>query len=358
MITKTKIDPVDIVFCGLVREKDLFKKSIEDMVLLRKEGLIDNIILSTWEGEIEKSPEIIPFLEKNKVRVLKTPELKDKGNGNIWCQMKSLEEGLKVIGPDKFVLKTRTDIFININFLRKLFSLKKELLKIRKNIPKGNIFKYRVWAPWFELTRPFFMGDECFFGHHHDMSLLYNYDCSYDTEYGLSGDRAHIRRFIHPFLEDYPILYKSMGKYAKDRFLKAFFINNFREFKDSLFEVKFLRVLSENNRFKILKRRLKDKDFLKNLAAYYCILYSHFYINSFSFPNQVTFREHSDLLFRSDEKDIENLFTKEKVRLPLGGQIYIYDMDFLNNLCEKKINSTILGKSLTEEVDNFNELKD
>ena len=36
--------------------------------------------------------------------------------------------------------------------------------EIKKNLPKGNIFKCKVWVPWFEIGKPFFMADECFFG--------------------------------------------------------------------------------------------------------------------------------------------------------------------------------------------------
>ncbi len=345
---------VDIIFTGLIREHDLLKRSISDMVLLRKEGLINNIIISTWIGEPQKHPEILLFLKKNKIIILESEEPKDFGDGHIWGQMKSLEEGLNKSDYNRFILKTRTDVYIDPFFLRKLFSSKEKLLKISKDLPKGNIFRYKVWVPWFELTKPFFMGDECFFGHYHDLNLFVNYDCSYDKKYEINPDKAHVRRFIHPFLKDYPIFYDSLERYSKERYFKNTLKKLSHELYVELTKLTFLRKISEKNRFNILNRRLKEKRFIELLAIYYSILYSHFYIDSWSFPKQVVFREHSEPLFKSNGEDLERNFTKEMVRIPYGGQIYIYDMNFIDSLCEKRLNKTPLTIKFMNLIDKFN----
>lgn len=345
---------VDVIFTGLIREYDLLRKSISEMVLLRDEGLINKIIISTWTGEPQKHPEILLFLKSNKIIILESKEPKDFGDGNIWCQMKSLEEGLGKSDPNRFILKTRTDVRINPFFLRKLFSSKEKLLKITKNLPKGNIFKYKVWVPWFELTKPFFMGDECFFGHYHDLKLFINYDYSYDKKHEINPDKSHVRRFIHPFLKDYPILYDSLEKYSKERYFKNTLKKLSHDLYVELTKLTFLRKISENNRFNILNKRLNDPRFIELLATYYSILYSHFYIDSWSFPQQVVFREHSEPLFKSNGEDLEKNFTKERVRILYGGQIYVYDMNFINSFCEKRLNKTPLTIKFMNSVDKFN----
>src|SRR3989344_1850578 len=168
-------EKIDALFLGLVRQPERFKKSINDLVMMRKEGLINQIIFSTWDYEIEKNPEIIKFLKDNKVILIGSKEPEDRGEGNIWCQMKSLDVALDKVDSDRFVFKNRSDIYVNPDFLRNLIKNKREILKISSPLPKGNIFKYKIWIHYYEFKTPFHMGEECMFGHAHDMRLLVNY---------------------------------------------------------------------------------------------------------------------------------------------------------------------------------------
>ncbi len=338
---------VDVIFSGLIREIDIFKKSVNDLVSLRDKGLVDKIIISTWKGEFQKVPEIHSFLKDKKILIVESDEPKDRGDGNVWCQMKSLQEGLTKVSAGKFVLKTRTDVYIEPLFLEKLFSEKEKLLKITYHLPKGDIFKYKVWAPWFEITKPFFMGDECFFGYKDDLNLLVNYDPSFDKENYLGPDTTHFRRFVYPFLKDYPIFYQYINKYGNERILKNFLMKKAYNFYDFLTHFMILRNLSEKNRFNILKKRLGDYDFLKCLITYYLILYSHFYIDSSTFPEQILFKGKEKPIMKSDGLTLENNFLRERVLGgAYGGQIYIYDMYFLRGLFEEKMNQTPLFEKM------------
>ena len=349
-----KVKPVDVVFCGLIRELDSFKKTIEDLTSLRKKWLVAKIILSTWKGEVQKTPDLSSFLKSKKVLVVESEEPIDRGDGNVWCQMKSLEAGLNKVSKDKFVLKTRTDVYIEPKFLEKLFSEKEKILEILYSLPKGNIFKYKIWAPWFEMTKPFFMGDECFFGYREDLVLLVNYDFSFDKENYLGPDTTHIRRFVYPFLKNYPVFNQYIEKYGNERFLKNFLMKKAYNLYDFLTHFMILRNLSEVNRFNILKKRLKDDNFLRCLAAYYMILYSHFYIDSSSFPNQILFKGKPKPILESNSSDLEDNFARKRVLGgEYGGQIYIYDMNFLKSLFKRKMNPTPLFEKLSKIIDEL-----
>ena len=78
--------------------------------------------------------------------------------------------------------------------------------------------------------------------------------------------------------------------------------------------------------------RVKQENYLKCLAAYYYILYSHFYIDSVSVPNQIEWRENSKAELKLDNENIEKNFSKEKERLPYGGVIQGYDEKLLKNI--------------------------
>ena len=159
---------VDVLFCGLIREDEYFKKTIKELSQLRNEGFVNQVILSTWDYEIDNHKGMRAFLNKYGVVLVEKKEPEDKGYGNIWCQMKSMENGMKIIKPGSFVLKSRTDVWINLEYMKKLFS-DRERLKIKNNLPGRNIFKFKIWVPWFEITKPFYIADECFFGYYDDV---------------------------------------------------------------------------------------------------------------------------------------------------------------------------------------------
>jgi len=340
---------VDVIFCGLVRDVDSFKKTIGDLISLRQKRLVDKMILSTWKGELQKNEGLSSFLEDNDVLMLESEEPENRGDGNVWCQMKSLQVGLEKVNSGKFVLKTRTDVYINPDFLEKLFSEKEKLLEITYHLPEGDIFKHKIWAPWFEITKPFFMGDECFFGHKDDLMLLINYDCSFDKENYLGPDTTHIRRFVYPFLKDYPVFYTYIKSYGNERVLKNLLMKKAYSIHDFLEKFRTLKYFSELKRFNILKKRLKEENFLKCLAAYYLVLYSHFYIDSSTFPNQILFKGKPKPILPSDALILDNNFSRKRVLgKDYGGQIYIYDMNFLGGLFEKKMNTTPLLERLNK----------
>ena len=344
---------IDVIFTGLVRTPEMFKKSINDLLQLRKEGLINQIIFSTWDYEIPKNPEIFSFLQKNKVIVIGSQEPKDRGTGNIWCQMKSLEEALKKIDADRFILKNRTDVYINLNFLRKLIKEKEKLLKIKKDLPKGNIFKYKIWIHYYELKTPFHMGEECLFAYYDDMKKMINYDSSYDNNYKIGSALSHIRRFIHPFIHDYPILQEYLKSYSKDSLLKTLAI----KFSHNIFDMrgsKMARRISSKNKFSTLDKKLKDSNFLNILAAYYSILYSHFYVNGNSFPDQVVSKVWNSPGIKLDPLDFTKNLTNEMSHPAQPGQIYVYDMELLENIAEKNLKVDAVSQRLMAAIDRFN----
>lgn len=353
--------PVNVVFTGVMREHETFKKSINDLLQLRKENLVDKIVMSAPLGESVKQPEMATFLKQADVTILESedPPINEhspyyNNRDRVWGQMKSLEIGLSIIPKGTFVLKTRCDVYINPRFIRKLATEKESLLKITKNLPQGNVFKCKVWVPWFELTKPFFMADESFFGLKEDVEKLYHYNKDYFEKYDLGTDVHHVMRFIEPFLKKYPLFTASMSKYRKDRAMKNFLKRNFPKMYERLKHFSFIKKASERNRFAILNARLKEQDYLDLLAAYYYVLYSHFYIDLVSFPDQIVFRDfYKGALPRSDETNAEKNFTSEKVRFPGSGMLYFYEQGFVNALLEGKLEKTPLQEKLTEGLRRF-----
>ena len=193
------------------------------------------------------------------------------------------------------------------------------------------------------------------FLHHSDIKHMINYDKSYDKNYKIGNAVSHIRRFIHPFIQHYPILQEYLKTYSKDSWLKTLAI----KFSHKVFDMrgsKIARSISSRNKFSVLDKKLRDDKFIDILAAYYSILYSHFYIDGNSFPNQVV----SKVWNAPGKKLNPNEFTanlKEEMSHPSQpGQIYDYDMELLNNICNKKIKSDMISDKLLKAIDNFNDV--
>jgi hypothetical protein len=342
--------PIDVIFCGLLRTQKLFEKSILDLIELRKKGFVNRIIFSTWENELKEDMRC--FLKKMNIIIVESKEPEKGGIGNIWCQMKSFEEGMKKSDKNLFVLKTRTDVHIDKRFIIKLCAEREKVLRIDKSLPNGNIFKYKIWVPWFEISKPFFMGDECFFGHSEDIKKLINYEEKYDEEYKLGPGINHIRRFVNPFLKDYPFLINFVKKYNPNDILKNY-LNKFSKRVFDLRKIALLRSINENKKIRKMRKRLNHQDYLKSLAYYYSILWSHFYIDSSSFKNQIVFREWSTPNSKLDLDNFELNFSKMKVYKSKTGQIICYDMDFLERILNKKMKKTKVFLGLTKEIGKF-----
>ena len=185
----------NIVICGLPREREMLMASLANFAKLKNELLVDRVIFSTWKGELSESFKLA--LDSLGVVVIEGDCPADRGHSNIWVQMKSLENGLNVCDKHSFVLKTRADIYIEHDFLRDIIGNAESYLHKDQN---DNIFKYRIWVPWIEIRKPFYMADEIYYGYHDDVIKTVNYNGLYDMLNGkIGGGETHIRRFIEPF---------------------------------------------------------------------------------------------------------------------------------------------------------------
>ncbi|MFC1892236.1 hypothetical protein ACFLZT_07580, partial [Thermodesulfobacteriota bacterium] len=193
-----------IIITGQIRSPELFLDCLSTLKTLKDEDLLYRIIYVLWTGELDAYPEIRKQLELIDVEIIETESALVSGISNIWHQMKALDVAIHEIPKGYYVLKTRPDVNISLNLMRRLFNGYFDLsLPNNRDMPK--IFKARIWVPWFEISKPFYIADECFFGLREDVVKLYNYDARFDVIYSIDSALSHIRRFIHPFLDSFPL---------------------------------------------------------------------------------------------------------------------------------------------------------
>lgn len=255
----------DVVFTGLPRMPARFRRSVSEMVELADQGLVDRIIFVTWKGQLENKSDLRGFLVESGVELVEVEESPIGGHGNIWHQMKALDIGLQEIPSGHNVLKTRSDVYIEQEFLRRMFSGEIDELQA----PSGSdVFSKRLWAPFFAIDKPFFICDFCFYGPHQDIVKLYNYDARYEVLYGLGTRLPEKRRFIHPYIDEFP-------------FLKTYY-STFLEFgwgRNHYYE----------DRHQFLEQRFHGLVFCALLSFFYKIMMEDYHVNY----EPVTFRENS-----------------------------------------------------------------
>ena len=186
-----------IIFTGLLRREDMLIQSLTDMIGMAEEYNIKQIIIVTWKAQsnaIKNKNRFRQFLKHKLIQYVEYPKLESNGGGNYKAQMFHYLKGLELIPEkDSFVLKTRTDVYIQREMLKNIFT---KNLFIGEN---DNVMNHKIWLPWVEKYRPFYFADECFYSHYSSMRKLYNITKDFHINIQKQGI-IHIRRFITPFL--------------------------------------------------------------------------------------------------------------------------------------------------------------
>lgn len=311
---------VYVLIHGQIRVPNIYVKNINLFNKLLKEDIIQKVIVCTWIGEHP-----IDFKKHCNFTYLELPRLKDNGYGNWIAQMTNYKHAFKYIKSisenpnDTFILKSRPDAYMTESFFKHIIN--------KPLISGGNIFKHKIWIPWAEMIKPMYLGDELFFGHLNDMEKMYNFNEIYKSDI-LGQGVAHIRRYINPFLNEYPIL--------KD------YIEN----KNNL-NVNIL-VVNDLNRMRNLSNEIYLY-FIKLIKTYYIILNKYFDIETK--VDCIVFRQWSNYnqsqYVNPNESISENnkrlcticrkikSFGKDAL---IGNKKCIYNNEYINNVLKGKFN--------------------
>lgn len=202
-----------VIFTGLPRNPALFERSVSEMADLRGDGVLERILFVTWREYFDEDSELARTLDGYDVEVITAPESPLAGDGNIWHQMKALDLGLRETPNDHWVLKTRTDLHISKRFLRRLFT--GDVTRVLEPAESG-VFERRLWTSHFDVTEPFLVSDLCFYGKATDVAQLVNYSSRYEVLYELGANRPEKRRYVHPYMEEFPLVSTYYERFLRD----------------------------------------------------------------------------------------------------------------------------------------------
>lgn len=322
---------VYLLIHGQIRVPQIYVKNINLFNKLLNEKIIKKVIVSTWIGEHS-----IEFKKHCNFTYIELPKLKDDGHGNWIAQMTNYHHAYKYIEgicenkDNTFILKGRPDAFMSENFLKKVIS--KELKS------KGNIFRNKIWIPWAEMIKPMYFSDELFFGHIEDMQKMYNFNDFYKHD-KIGQGVTHIRRFIDPFLEEYPI---------------------FKEFLENKNNLNvYILVVNDLEKIKTLTKEAYSY-FVRLVKTYYEVLDKYFDIDTE--VGEIEFRlwscyNENERVNSLESMDINNkklctICRKMKCfgnNVLVGNKKCMYDNKFIENVINGKFNDTdIISKDIYE----------
>lgn len=278
-----------VMFTGLLREPDRLSETLALLDRARRDGVVERVIVSTWEGEWAKARPGLGDKARFVDDVVESRALDDNGYGNVYAQKLHLRRALEVTAPGAWVFKTRTDVGLGDAILPWLAEAARTgRFDARPWEGLDRPLSHRLWVPWFHAGIPFGLADEAFCGLREDLERLNiddeRVDKLFDTVEGFHILLSpHVRRFV-PIFGEAVILWDflrllgepKLGPEAgpRDRIL--------------------YRLVQRDNRFPFLAHRyiveaLYERDeFQRVIATYYDVLRRFFLFHNP--PGQVRFQ--------------------------------------------------------------------
>ncbi|MEX0314467.1 MAG: hypothetical protein AB3N18_09845, partial [Allomuricauda sp.] len=187
---------------GLLRDELEFKCTFKRLLELREAQVISGIVLSTWEGELDKYCGFKTQLLDHGVSIVEG-RMPPPSWGNTWAQTKALDQALRIIPDDAMVLKLRTD---------RTSHLLKAFLPLLETGPVAAtnfgalepIFSHKIHALAVVASLPFYAADTAYYGLKSDLENLVRYDSRFDAIF--HGFGPEYRLWTQPFHDKFPEL--------------------------------------------------------------------------------------------------------------------------------------------------------
>ena len=202
------------VVCGAVREELDLRLAIDKLLEMRESGILAGIIISTWEKDFDRFPDLRRQLEMNDVKIIEQRPLESRvtiartNSTNYMRQALQFQAALDILPDDCFVLKARTD-----RSLHQILQIESQLLEEPQKVGFSNgkeqremphLFDYKVTIFNARAQRIFNFSDFVFWGHVSDVRKFINFELA---ELNFNRDLvANTQWFLYPFMEQFPVI--------------------------------------------------------------------------------------------------------------------------------------------------------
>ncbi|MGA0545376.1 hypothetical protein ACO2Q1_08885 [Brevundimonas sp. VNH65] len=191
-----------VVVCGMIRDAAVFATKLETLRAWKADGVIEDVVLSTWAGEIDRYPEVGEAWSRGEFILVETDPPILKTVGHTVHQARSLYYGLQAVPEGVKVLKTRPDLGDLTGPVRAILEQIDLTLTPKAGWPE--VFGSKIAVVMHSLEIPFYVNDIIYFGVREDLLRLANFDLS--TEYLCSHMAPEQFFFRGAFAGQFPLL--------------------------------------------------------------------------------------------------------------------------------------------------------
>lgn len=173
-----------VILPGGIRDLNSLSGILNRVLDWRRRGLVEGIVLSTWDRHVSGRPELAAVLRTHGVIWLETEEPGLVLAGHVLHQMKANLMALHACPEGCNILKLRTDkleILTEYSGSNDVENALAGRMNLMVDLGGGwpDIYQQRVVAFHTYLPYPFFMADMAFFGARSDLLKMINFDLQY-----------------------------------------------------------------------------------------------------------------------------------------------------------------------------------
>lgn len=252
-----------ILFTGLFRNRSIRNRALAHALATRDQGIVDRIAASIWEDDASENPEVVDQLAREGVELAIQPSpptdpLFEKDGGNGVKQLMSLAVGIALFNPSDRVLKTRFDLVLSSERIRRLFAYD---LDVKGTDWSVGIPATKIVIPAASVIRPFHIFDWYFLSSGQVLSRM------------ASLDLALLRPHWHGYV-GLPV--RTMAGVGMGQYINLFLDNPLARV--------FLRLapffdVAAKHYEKTIRASLATSSFMALLSYYYFALHSSFVVD-------------------------------------------------------------------------------
>lgn len=198
------------IISGLIRDEAVFQHQLDHMLRHKAAGDIDDIVVSTWFGELERYPSVREAYERDEFVLVQAEPPLLKTAGYTVHQAKTLYNALQVVPEGAMCLKIRPDIAPVTDAVMAAVLTVDLTLTAQKGWPK--VFKQKILTAGYFVDSPYYINDIIFYGQREDLLKLATFDLSTEMvlantaaeQFFFRGALANLCPLIEAYLKIYP----------------------------------------------------------------------------------------------------------------------------------------------------------